>query len=139
MLKISNELFTHLQRLAQEGDVLEKCGVLWSDDSSDTVNLSTDYPGPLYRNRFRFDDIWWIKTLYEARARRKKLRAYYHTHPGAEKDLRLSRADIDGHPPGSLILILGNGGQTPRLFGLSFHKRCEEIPFLVVDSQPKGD
>lgn len=130
---ITTELLAKLQALADESGELEECGVLWSSGLEQAATRLTAYPGPLFKDRFRFADQWWLDTLYEAKREGLRLQAYFHTHPGKHPALLPSRADCLGHPWGSKVLILGSRELAPRLFQLYAEQPYREIPLRVIE------
>ena len=113
-MKIQEELLSELWQEARAVAPLECCGVLWSSVSGEVVDQRTSYPGPLFRDRFKFRDEWWLQVLKDGRKEGLCFAGVYHSHP--HLDLTPSQRDIEGHPEGCFGLLLGTEPDLVRLY-----------------------
>lgn len=85
---------------------VEHCGVLLARPKSESVASFLAYPGPLRARDFTLPPEWLLRCCLEQRALGWEVAGFYHTHPPGES-LEPSQADLDGHPYGSLVLLVG--------------------------------
>jgi len=112
-MRIEAAILAALQSEARQAAPKECCGILWRRSSS-VICEFTPYPGRLFVDHFRFADDWWMKSLYDGRERSWRFAGIYHSHP-VGRELFPSEADLSGHPPGTLSLIV-DGGSGARAF-----------------------
>ncbi len=105
---IVSEVLTALLRECRDDPEVEICGLLWGS-SRDQVEGYVPYPGPLFAGRFQLTEEWLLEQCLRLRYRGRLMLGYYHSHPG--NSLELSRRDLEGHPPGSLVLVLNPAGK----------------------------
>lgn len=126
-MKIAESLLEALKKEARAAHPKECCGILWREQSG-SVEACSSYPGRLEPDRFELPDEWLLKEFLKARRQGRKAAGFYHSHPEEKDALYPSRADLIGHPPGSLCLILDGWGEQARLFRLdSLNDEIEEI------------
>lgn len=111
-MKIPIRLLQALREQNRAG--LESCGVLWGG-SPDCVCDFSAYPGPLYPHRFEMSPRWLLQECRARRARKQEALGFYHFHPEAEVPEPSAR-DLQGHPLGSIALILSGQGSSVRAF-----------------------
>jgi desampylase len=135
-MRISSTVLARLELEARNAAPMECCGVLWSRGDQ-AIHAFLAYPGRLFPDRFCFDDQWWLRTLYEARAKALRVAGIYHSHPGGCALIPSCR-DQRGHPGVSSLLLSGDGG-TPRVFalGVGQESMCE-LPLRIVGSSYDG-
>lgn len=85
---------------------VETCGLLLATGNSVTIDDFVAYDGPLFARSFRLSEPWLLGAFLRQRELRNSVVGYYHTHPPGSL-LSPSKSDLDGHPPGSLVLLLG--------------------------------
>ena len=83
----------------------ERSGLLLSTAEAGRIESFVLSPAPLKPRRFEFDPQWCLTQLYRQREAGHTIAGYFHTHP-KEATLEPSRADREGHPPHSLVLIV---------------------------------
>ncbi len=86
----------------------ERSGLLLSTAALTRIDSFVLSPGRLSPRRFEFDPQWCLTQLYLQREAGRAIVGYFHTHP-KEATLEPSLADREGHPPYSLVLIVGGG------------------------------
>lgn len=86
---------------------VELCGLLLAGRGSATVDHRLAYDGPQMSRCFSLSQDWLLGAFLRQRELGRKVVGYYHTHPDGSA-LSPSLSDLEGHPPGSLVLLLGN-------------------------------
>jgi proteasome lid subunit RPN8/RPN11 len=102
-MKIEASILEELRKCARSSGSVECCGLLWSRPRGPIIDF-TPYPGPLFAERFEISDEWLLEQYYRGRQAGLKVEGYYHSHPRAPAEPSVQ--DLEGHPTGSLCLIL---------------------------------
>jgi proteasome lid subunit RPN8/RPN11 len=104
--KVSAQLLCTVRRALLREPALEHCGVLVGSPGGDVLESAVLYPGPLGERRFRLPQSWLLQIFYQQRRAGREIAGFFHTHPPGQS-LEPSPADRAGHPPGSLVLLVG--------------------------------
>lgn len=128
-MTILAEVFAALAEQAEAALGEECCGILWGE--TEMIEGFTACFDTSFADRFSLSQEWLLEQFYRVRREEKLVLGYYHSHPKGEAEP--SFRDLQGHPPGSFLLILSNSPQRTRAFRLDWYgERAEEVVLNIV-------
>ena len=83
----------------------EHCGLLLGHRERREIREAWFQPGTISAHRFVMSPEWMLRAFFRAREKDLGVAGFFHSHPKAALELSLS--DWEGHPPGSLVMVLG--------------------------------
>ena len=85
---------------------VELCGLLLADRQDSIVNEFVCSPGPFRSDTFELCPSWLLSESLYQRSQGRRTVGYFHTHPDGQ-EVEPSLSDRLGHPPCSIVLIVG--------------------------------
>ena len=130
---IESSILEAIQADLARAPKVEHCGLLLARPGSSLVESRVAYPGPLRSREFALPEEWLLQAFLQQRGLGFEVAGFYHTHPVGE-GLAPSPLDRAGHPPGSLVLLVGPSRWQAYRIG---EKRWQSLA-LELRSSPTG-